>query len=608
MGDEAINLRDQVAVVRRRWRIVALVALAGLATGLALALTQSPMYRASARLELTPMNAAQTASNGLVMQPAEIATQVQVLLSEPVAQRVIKSVGLGDITTRELLSSISVEQEGETRVVSLTALRPSAEQARAVADAMAVEYLAFRKEQATEQSRAAVAALDEEASRVRERLSAIQDEIDSATGSDLTALQSEQQALLVELTQILSDAATAKVNSPGALGDGGQVLVSAELPKTPAEPKPLQAGLLGLFAGLVLGIGLAFVRDHFDDGVRDEYRLREVMAPRPVLARIPHWANARTGRLVTVLEPSSPAAEAYRALSTSVRFMLAVTPEHAPAGHGRDPDSARRSGKVLMVTSALEAEGKTSVASNLAVVAARFGLRVVLVDADLRNPQVAEVFGLGRPPGLSDLLASDDAASDYLIDVEDMLVLAGGSLAPNPAELLASPRMGELLDGLATRADLVIVDTAPVTRVSDALELISACDLVLLAVRHGQTRLRSVEEAIEQIHQVGGQVSAAVYVEVPTRSGSETYGYGYQPEADPSGDHGPEPPLDLEPEDETPPEPEPEPELEPVEPPRPARPRTVAQAPAPFAKRGEQISLSARLGWDDETTQPAEDR
>ena len=299
----------------------------------------------------------------------------------------------------------------------------------------------------------------------------------------------------------------------------------------------MRSAALGLFLGLLFGIGLAFVRDHFDDAVRDEGRLREAVTPRPVLGRIPHWSNAKSGRLATVLDPSSPVSEAYRALSTNIRFLLAVAKDRTPAAEpppsratltkAAKPAPTSPPGRLLLVTSATEAEGKTSLASNLGVVAAQFGLRVVLVDADLRNPQLASVFGLGRPPGLSDLLATDDDASDYLIKVENLKVLAGGSLAPNPAELLASPRMKAILRALASQADLVVIDSAPATRVSDALELVASCDLVLLCARHVQSRLRLVHEAIERITQVGGEVSGVVYNDIPLRSAAETYGYAY---------------------------------------------------------------------------------
>ena len=536
MGSDAINLRDQVAVLRRRWRWLVLCAVAGMFLATAVAISQPTEYRSSTNLEISPVSADQAATNGLVMQPAEIATQMQVLQSAPVAQLVIDRLNL-DVSTSQLLDSVAAVQETDTRVITVTATRPTATESQAVAAAFAEEYLSFREERASQLEEAALAALKEDATRAREELASVERKIANATGSELAQLQSRQQSLLVELTQILSDQAAASVNAPGALGGGGQILVPAPLPGAPAAPRPLRSALLGLFLGLLLGIGLAFVRDHFDDAVRDEGRLRESVAPRPILGRIPRWSHAKSGRLATVLDPGSQISEAYRALSTNIRFLLAVAKdrngplEQAPKGatlsKARKQAQTDQPGKVLLVTSATEAEGKTSLASNLAVVAAQVGLKVVLVDADLRSPQLAGVFGLGHPPGLSDLLANEDDIDDYLIDAENLKVLAGGSLAPNPAELLASPRMHDLLVRLAADADLVVIDSAPLTRVADALELVAVCDLVLLSVRHAQTRLRSVHDAIERISQVGGEVSGVVYVDIPTRSTPETYGQSY---------------------------------------------------------------------------------
>lgn len=532
MGSDAINLRDQIAVLRRRWRLLVVCGVGGLLLALAASITQPTLYRSTTNLEISPVSATQTASNGLIMQPAEIATQMQVLQSTPVAERVIEALNL-DVTPSQLLDSVTATQETDTRVISVTATRPTAKESQQVAAAFADEYLTFRAEQANQLKEDALAAMKEDAMATREELAAVEQKIPGATGAELARLRSRQQSLLVELTQILSDQAAASTEAAGALGGGGQVLVPAPLPGGPAEPKPLRSGVLGLFLGLLFGVGLAFVRDHFDDAVRDESRLREAIAPRPVLGRIPHWVHAKRGRLATVMDPSSPVSEAYRALGTNIRFLLAVARDRTtPASASTSPTLSKAkkqqtsAGKLLLVTSATEGEGKTSLASNLAVVAAQFGLKVVLVDADLRSPQLAGVFGLGQPPGLSDLLASGDGPDDYLVEVENLKVLAGGSMAPNPAELLASPRMGELLRSLAETVDLVVIDSAPATRVADALELVSSCDLVLLSVRHAQTRLRSVHDAIERISQVGGDVSGVVYVDLPARSGPDTYGYG----------------------------------------------------------------------------------
>ncbi len=203
-----------------------------------------------------------------------------------------------------------------------------------------------------------------------------------------------------------------------------------------------------------------------------------------------------------------------------MRFLLAAT-------RPDEDDTAHLDGRILLISSAGQGEGKTTVASNLAVAAARFGLSVVLVDADLRKPDVANDFGLGNPPGLSDALAAGDGIESYLLDVgvEGLKVLAGGSIPPNPAELLASTTAANVLQTLADHHDMVIVDSAPVTRVADTLELIPTIDLVLLVARHGVTHMRGVADAIERIRQVGGTVSGAIYNHVDSRADENAYSY-----------------------------------------------------------------------------------
>jgi len=273
---------------------------------------------------------------------------------------------------------------------------------------------------------------------------------------------------------------------------GGQVLRPATVPNTPAAPRPVQLGVLGALIGLMLGIGLAFIRDRIDDAVRDESRLREVLDDRPVLGHIPHWGGSRSGRIATLIEPHSPVSEAYRTLSTNVRFLLAASTRRTlEAGEG----------STLMVSSASALEGKASVAANLAVAAARVGLDVIVVDADLRHPMLSEMFGLGGSAGLSDVLATGGSVHDHVLDVglDNLRVLPGGSVPPNPAELLASPAAQELLNRLRLDCDLLILDSAPILRVADSLELVTHVNLVLLVARNGVSRLRNVAGAAERV-------------------------------------------------------------------------------------------------------------
>ena len=427
VDDDVIDVRDQVAILRRRWLIVVVMTLLGLGASAALSLTQTRMYQAHTQLLVEPLSSAST-SNGVVMTPEEVATQVEVITSLPVAATVAHDLGL-DETPETLLKSVTVASVSDTRVLTISVLRPRAGGAAAIANSFADAYLKYRSNQASEQRRTVTQSYNSQLALIRRQLSKISDNLETAGPGEKAGLQAQQQALTIQFSQVSSELATLNSNDVDVLG-GGQVLVPAAIPTSPAQPRPIRNVLLGAIVGLLLGVGLAFIRDHFDDGIRDEARLRDATSGRPVLGQIPHWTDDRTGRLATIIDPASPVSEAYRALSTNVRFMLAAS---------RDDGSGESQSRILLVSSASPSEGKTSVSANLAVAAARVGLQVILVDADLRHPMLSRSFGLQDSPGLSDVLASGDSADEYLFDVgiPNLRVLAGGSIPPNPAELLA---------------------------------------------------------------------------------------------------------------------------------------------------------------------------
>jgi succinoglycan biosynthesis transport protein ExoP len=543
VDDDVIDVRDQVAVLRRRWVIVVVMTLLGLGAAATLSLTQTRMYLAHTQLLVEPLSSAST-SNGVVMTPEEVATQVEVITSLPVAATVVHDLGL-DETPEMLLKSVTVASVSDTRVLTISVLRPRAGGAATIANSFADAYLKYRTNQASEQRRTVTQSYNSQLGLIRRQLSKISDDLETAGPGETAGLKAQQQALTIQFSQVSSELATLNSNDVDVLG-GGQVLVPAAIPTSPAQPRPLRNVVLGAIVGLLLGTGLAFIRDHFDDGIRDEARLRDATSGRPVLGQIPHWTDDRTGRLATIIDPASPVSEAYRALSTNVRFMLAAS---------RDDGSGESQNRILLVSSASPSEGKTSVSSNLAVAAARVGLQVILVDADLRHPMLSRSFGLQDSPGLSDVLASGDSADEYLFDVgiPNLRVLAGGSIPPNPAELLASTAAASVLRRLRDDADLLIVDSAPVLRVADALELMTTADLVLMVARRGVSHMRPIAATVERISQAGGSVSGSVLNDIDSRASGYTYGYHgpvtrtvpAAPKAPPAGTVSPQPVSDA---------------------------------------------------------------
>lgn len=525
MDAEAMSFAHQLSVLRRRWRTVLVSVAVFLITAGALAVLQAPMFSASAQVLLMPTGPGDSRSDE-VMAPEEVSTQVAVMQSMPVALAAMDRLQ-SSVPAADLLQTVTVEQVEDRRVLAVTALRPTAEGASRVANAFANSYLQQRSTLAAEQARAATQSLQTRYLDVQARLETVQDALPDADDSRLVTLQSREQALTVQLTQLLGQLADAEADS-GLAVNGGQVLVPAVRPGAPAEPRPVRLGLLGMFAGLLVGVGLAFLRDRVDDAVRTESHLREILPLVPVLGRIPRLAKGQEGRLVTLSAPQSPAGEAFRALSSTVRFLLAASPTAEPNRRSREPGQ-----RVLLITSAVSDEGKTTVSANLAVAAARVGVRVLLVDADLRKRGVSATFGVGDAPGLSDLVANRGQVEDYLLDfgVPGLSVLPAGSIPPNPGELLASAQAHDVLEQLRQRCDLVVVDSAPVTWVADTCELVPVADRVVLVARRGFTHAHRVTDAVERIRQVGGTVSGTVFSEVET-DGNGMVGYGSPPAPD----------------------------------------------------------------------------
>jgi capsular exopolysaccharide synthesis family protein len=246
----------------------------------------------------------------------------------------------------------------------------------------------------------------------------------------------------------------------------------------------------------------------------------------PVLGHIPRFDSDPHGRVLSLVSPFSAVAEACRVLNANVRFLLAAHSHDGPMRRGARPAPTGS----VMIASAAPGEGKSSLAANLAVTAARAGARVVLVEADLRNPAIAGLFGLDAQSGLSDLLIDAGDTTDYLVEsgVDNLVLLPAGSIPPNPAELLASGQAHALWAELRSMADLVIVDTPPLLRVADGLEVAAHVDAVVVVARYGVTRTHELESVARRLGQIGGERSVGVVVNAePSSKQDQPYGYGY---------------------------------------------------------------------------------
>lgn len=297
--------------------------------------------------------------------------------------------------------------------------------------------------------------------------------------------------------------------SPVSLG----VTEQASIPTHPVSPKRLLDLATGLLGGLLLAAGFVALREALDTTLKTSEALGELTSL-PVLGSIPYDRSSARQRIAMDTASTSVRAEAFRKLRANLQF-------------AQVDDRPR----VIVVSSSVPGEGKTTTAVNLALSLADAGLRTCLVDADLRRPSVAGTFGLVQDAGLTTVLIGQARAEDVTQQAGGRLtVLTSGAVPPNPTELLASDRMREVLGELAGTFDVVVVDSAPLLPVADTIGLAPLADGVLFVVRASKTGRDQVRGAAESLSRTGVRILGTVFSMAATFKGKGYgYGYGYGP-------------------------------------------------------------------------------
>src|ERR1700704_2443383 len=317
--------------------------------------------------------------------------------------------------------------------------------------------------------------------------------------------------------------------SAGLKSNNFRIVDSARVPNSPIEPNvPRNLGF-ALVLGLTSGIGLAFLLEGLDNTVRttEQAQIISGLAPlgmiplgskvsreSPGTKRLALASSNEAVELITQVRPQSQMAESYRALRTSLLLSSLGAPP-----------------KVIMITSALPQEGKSTTSINCAVVLAQKGVRVLLIDADLRRPSIHKALGMGPRSGLSNVLTGS-AAWQQTISISPILpnlfIMPAGTPPPNPAELLASTNMRDLVTELRELYDHVIIDTPPTLSVTDAVVLSPRADATILVIRSGQTTKPALRRARDILTQVNAHVAGVLLNAVDLTSPDYYYYYEYQ--------------------------------------------------------------------------------
>jgi tyrosine-protein kinase len=407
---------------------------------------------------------------------------------------------------------VSAEPIANTQLLRLQVTGTDLEESTRLANAIAQAYVDQTQEMLVQPYAARLAALEAEITRQSVLIENAQAEIQVHTLAKLQN-ESKRSQLQSQLSQDSNDYRVLQQDYEQlrlTATQASESLVIVELAQEPrrAARNHVQYVLLAALVAMLAALGIACLIEYLRESFRTPEDVSRVLGL-STFGMIEQFGKEEE-KLIVASQPQSPVAEAFRVLAANIRLS-------SMDGHFR----------TILVTSPSSAEGKSVVTANLAVAMANAGLRVVVVDADLRLPQIHRLFGLNRGQGLIDALWQGSADGNLKsTKVEGVKVLTSGTLPLDPVEAVSSPHMKKLLAGLSQEADLVIIDSPPVLAVADATILAAGVDGVLLVLRAGHTGGRSARHAVEALRQARTQLLGAVLNAVPVRKRAYHRYYG----------------------------------------------------------------------------------
>jgi len=498
-----LNIEQVLNMLRHRARWIALCFILVTAAAFLYSVQQTKKYTATASLVFSNNQLSQQVAGLPVAsvnnQQAQQNTNLKLVELGDMATRTAQALGHG-LTPQQVKDTLSVSAQGESNIVNVAATATSPALAARIANTYS-ELFVSEQQNADHQYYASALAL------VNRQLAALPPQ--RRAGAAGLALQDRAQSL-----GVLAELRSGTV----------QLAQAATAPNGPSSPKPMRNTILGMLLGLLLGIAVAVLLERLDQRIREPKDLERIYGL-PLLGVVPESpalaSSSASGQGAWAALPHADT-EVFQLIRAHLRYF-----------------NVNRDLRTLVIASAAPGDGKTTVARHLAAAAASMGSRVLLIEADLRRPTFAVEMNIKSGPGLADLLIDGGGLEDAIQPIEiepahrrtgdarrfDALV-AGWVLPPNPAEMIESQAMERLMQSAKSDYDVVVIDTPPLTVVSDAFPLLRKADGVVIVGRVGRNR----RDVAQRLHETLAGVGAPLLGVVANgfQAGPlDSYGYGY---------------------------------------------------------------------------------
>lgn len=530
-----IDIREYLAPLRKWWWMIAVTTFVAAVASFFATRQQVPVYRSYTRLAIGNYLESTDVSNNDFSTTRQLATAYVEIANQPGFSRdAALALGL-DALPRD----IDIRQVNDTNFVDITVTDTDPVRSMAVAAELArqlslrtptgqdsgdqefVAGLLADYQAKIEDTQDQIATKEEE---IGELISAR--DISVATG-ELNTLENNLQNLTQRYTELLSLTQEGATNSVQ--------IVDPATEGTLVNSNSIISVITAAGIGFVLSASAAYLLEYLDDTIKTPDQVMK-LGNLPTLAGIAHINSDDDSKLITISDPRSPTSEAYRVLRTAIQFSV-----------------VDKTNSILLMTSGVPSEGKSTTAGNLAVVLAQAGNNVLVIDGDLRRPSQHNVFKLPNKRGVTSLLLKlnvDDSDIEIRNLVEDTIqptqvdglqIMTCGPVPPNPSEMLGSAKMRRLLDVLDKQFDFVIVDSPPVLSVTDAAVLGALAGITLIVVRANKSRKDEFKQVIERLVDVNSHLAGVVLNSL--KSGSEGHNFYYYYK-DPYYTYGDEPDKD----------------------------------------------------------------